>query len=162
MTRNRPRNQPLTKEYILSRVFAETNTGCWLWEGTASNSGYGTVSVGRKSRSVHRVSWELFNGEIPDGLHVLHKCDTRTCCNPAHLFLGTPLDNMKDMVAKGRGKVAKGSDVVNSKLTNAAVMDIYRDDRPLLTVAGEYNVSISLVSAIRLGKRWAWLTSGVN
>ena len=51
---------------------------------------------------MHRLMWEQKNGPVPDGLFVLHRCDVRACCNPDHLFLGTPLDNMQDMHAKGR------------------------------------------------------------
>lgn len=64
--------------------------------------GYGTIWDGKKHTGAHRVSWRLHNGPIPKGKFVLHKCDVPACVNPAHLYLGTPLDNMLDKIARGR------------------------------------------------------------
>lgn len=76
---------------------------CWEWTGFKNRQGYGQFQVSTKNgQPAHRVSFELANGKIPDGMHVCHKCDNPPCVRPDHLFLGTPSDNMKDMVKKGR------------------------------------------------------------
>lgn len=80
----------------------DEGSGCWLWKSTITIHGYGLHNYKRKRMAAHRVSWILHNGEIPQGLFVLHKCDVRSCVNPAHLFLGTQSDNMQDCIKKGR------------------------------------------------------------
>ena len=71
---------------------------CWLWTACVNSKGYGRI--GQKSIA-HRVVWELTNGPIPDGLLVLHRCNTPACCNVAHLYLGTNWDNMRDRKRAG-------------------------------------------------------------
>lgn len=85
-----------------SRIERVTESGCWIWTGLLSNVGYGKIGVGLKTYSVHRYAYETYIGKIPKNLLVLHKCDNRCCVNPAHLFLGTQSDNIKDMYAKNR------------------------------------------------------------
>lgn len=77
---------------------------CWIWKaGKRGNNGYGGFRVNSTSiRLAHNVSYELYVGEIPKGMKVLHKCDNPLCVNPNHLFLGTQLDNIKDRDMKGR------------------------------------------------------------
>lgn len=82
---------------------ARAKDGCWLWQGTILHTGYGQVCFEGHAQSAHRVAWLLTNGEIPKGLCVCHRCDTRACVRPDHLFLGTAKDNMQDMYRKGRG-----------------------------------------------------------
>jgi len=84
---------------------------CWGWKKKLLKSGYTTINMGRtKALLGHRLSWLIHNGPIPDKILVLHKCDNPSCTNPDHLFLGTQLDNVRDMEKKGR-RVNKGMKV---------------------------------------------------
>ena len=76
--------------------------GCWIWAGYLSTSGYGRIMFDGKVRQATRVCWEQIHSAIPEGMQVCHKCDTRSCVNPDHLFLGTSKQNHDDMMLKGR------------------------------------------------------------
>lgn len=84
---------------------------CWEWKfskrgsGTRVGGGYGRFTIGATVYSAHRLTWELANGPIPEGLKVLHHCDNPPCCRLEHLFLGTDGDNVRDKFAKGRGGI---------------------------------------------------------
>jgi HNH endonuclease len=90
------------KDRFNAKWTPEPFSGCHLWSGDIAGRGYGAIRVAGKMRLAHRLSWTFANGEIPLGMCVLHRCDTPGCVNPAHLFLGTPADNTRDSVAKGR------------------------------------------------------------
>ncbi len=79
-----------------------TEAGCWLWTSAIHDRGYGMFGMKGRAVRVHRIMWEITFGPIPEGIWVLHRCDTRCCCNPSHLFLGTNQDNVDDMMRKGR------------------------------------------------------------
>ena len=107
-----------------SKVIKKGSSGCWLWQASQRNKGYGAFAYTWDGKSIHdrahRFSWRLHCGEIPTGLYVLHKCDVPQCVNPDHLFLGTIADNNRDMILKGRhvkggthcgaGKYLRGED----------------------------------------------------
>jgi hypothetical protein len=75
---------------------------CWPWRGTRDSHGYGVASIVGKQQKAHRISYEAYKGAIPAGLFVRHTCDNPPCCNPHHLLVGTPRDNMDDKVQRGR------------------------------------------------------------
>lgn len=85
---------------------------CREWQAFRNPLGYGMfrVFVGESMWLAHRVAWELFVGDIPPGLGVLHKCDNPPCVNVAHLFLGTNADNNADKMAKGRHRALSGDE----------------------------------------------------
>jgi hypothetical protein len=103
----------------------------------------------------HRISWEIHRGPIPPGLHVCHKCDTPSCVNPDHLFLGTAADNMADKCAKGRGNFRRGMTSGRAKLTDADVVAIRADRRLQAEIAEAYGVSNPIISRIKSRKIWA-------
>jgi hypothetical protein len=84
----------------------EQGPGCWLWRLRGDRDGYGQFGLRLGGRfycfRAHRVAWLLTHGAIPDGLFLLHRCDTPACCRPDHLFLGTQADNLADARTKGR------------------------------------------------------------
>ena len=87
---------------ILNNHIPVTESGCWLWTSKVCRNGYGRLKINGKYFGAHRVSYEAFVGEIPDGLVVMHKCDVRSCVNPNHLMIGTYKDNLEDARKKGR------------------------------------------------------------
>lgn len=94
------------KEHFESKFTPEPMSGCWLWDSPRNDRfgyGYYRNRKNRKILAAHRLAWSLYRGPIPDGICVLHKCDTPACVNPDHLFLGTRADNNRDMNSKNRG-----------------------------------------------------------
>jgi hypothetical protein len=136
--------------------------GCWLWTGSINKSGYGMIgrNLGHAPKvvQVHRLSWEMHRGPIPEGVCVLHRCDVRHCVNPDHLFLGTIQDNNRDRDQKGRHKPFKGETHPMAKLTALQVVEI----KKLLaagvrcTVIGRcFGVTRMTIQAIKSGRLWA-------
>jgi len=94
----------MTKISLEDRFFSKIHKldTCWIWTDSVNNAGYGRIRVNRKDKMAHRISWEIHNGPIPEGMWVLHNCDNPPCVNPEHLWLGNHLDNVRDKVNKNR------------------------------------------------------------
>lgn len=129
---------------------------CWLWSGVTVRGGYGRFAFNRSKYRAHRFSWIISNGNIPDELQVLHRCDNPPCVNPAHLFLGTNKDNIADKVAKGRASrwAPRGSDGSNAKLTDNQVLSIRDDKRIYRLIAADFGITSRQVCSIKLRRQW--------
>lgn len=153
---------------------------CWEWPLSKTAAGYGQLTFRRDGKThlayAHRAAFILEFGMIPDGHHVCHKCDNPACFNPAHLFSGTPKDNLSDMARKGRsnagkrfprgdshwsklrGEEVRGSANGNSKLKDSDVLAIRASKEKGARLAERYGVSQSTISGLRKGKGWPHLT----
>ena len=81
---------------LLYKIQVDPDTGCWIWQGNKSRIGYGLIIVNKRTTSPHRVSYQYFIGEIPDGKEVHHRCYVRACCNPLHLDVVFHRENLID------------------------------------------------------------------
>ena len=132
---------------------AQRSDGCWIWRGAVNRGagGYGWFRLDGEAQLAHRASWILHNGPIPDGMHVLHKCDVRLCVNPAHLFLGTNADNVADKVGKGR--VSRGEGHMG-RFTEEQIRAMRASTGTTREIASRFETSSSYVSAVKRGKYW--------
>ena len=105
-------------ERLERHIIEMPEDGCWITD-LAPNPRHGYVSIGtndRRVKLIHRLAWEAHNAEpIPEGMVVMHSCDNRACCNPAHLSVGTQQDNMRDAARKGRCHCGSKPDVSKRK-----------------------------------------------
>ena len=150
-----------TIEQRLNAYINKTSTG-WLWTKDTYNYGYGKLSIGKgKQVRAHRYMYEKYKGVIPDGMMVLHTCDTPRCCNPEHLFLGNQIDNMGDAKEKGRVgyKTFYGDSHPRSKITMQQaeeIKELYKSGKYYQKEIGSmYGISQAVVSKILLGLSYA-------
>ena len=155
-------NQPTTLQKFMSRlVFGMSD--CWYWNGSVDDLGYGRFVSARKDTGeikAHRIAWVLFNERpIPDGMMILHSCDVRNCVNPDHLSLGTQLENMTDMVRRGRHRVVPmpGESNPQAKLTKDAVLAMRKDASNGMNshqAAKKYGVAVMTANRAIRGETW--------
>lgn len=167
-TYRKPRPTPTWDEYFGPRT--EKVGDCILWTGCKDKAGYGIFNAwfARGHSRVHRVSYLLTHGPFDRKLKVLHRCDVRNCVNPDHLWLGTQIDNINDMVAKGRQRSGGCIGEVNggAKLTDELVQEIRRerhDQRtPYYKLAERLGVSTMTIYRACVGQAWAHIDGAVD
>lgn len=145
---------------FLSKI--KRSDGCWEWQAACDKGGYGRFTLnlnGPTRRTVrvfaHRAIYDMLKGSVPANMQVCHTCDNPPCCNPDHLFLGTPADNMADKIAKGRaacGAIMR----TNSKLTEEVVREIRSLHGAVMQkdLAHRFGVSKQTISKIVLRQHW--------
>lgn len=177
---------PVLSERLRARFWQKIEKAgpddCWLWRGTLSPKGYGIFA--RKGYRAHRISFFISTGTDPLGKLICHRCDNPPCVNPAHLFMGTDLDNLTDMAAKGRARncamlhpemMARGERNgrnlhrerypigeahPDAKLTEAQVREILKKGAariPRRALALEYGCTLFNIEAILYRRTWKHL-----
>jgi len=134
---------------------------CWPWKGSTSSKGYGWFKADPEGNAVqaHRYVWELSAGKSPGRLQVLHICDSPSCVNPKHLYLGTHAANMHDRDIRGR--TLRGEKAGRAKLTKENVLTIkrlYRTGKYTGQQLGKrFNVHQNTVYSLLSGNSWKHL-----
>lgn len=136
---------------------------CWLWVGSGPSrkSGkptYGAIMVDCKNWATHRLMWTAVHGPIPEGIGVLHRCDTPRCVNPDHLFLGSHKDNMADAKAKKRFCRRIGSESPRALVNEEQVLEIRKHvaarTKTRKQIRQEYGISLEAIWCIVSGRTW--------
>ena len=158
------------EERFWANVRLGTPDECWKWQGYKTSKGYGVYTLTHPvDPSYHRhvraprYVFELAGINIPQGIVVCHKCDTPSCVNPAHLFLGTPAANSLDMKQKGRGRGGRPRGGLPNRPTRLSVEQVraIRAARSagvhVLVLAAQYHIAHSLISNIANRKAYAYV-----
>lgn len=133
------------KDRFLEKVDLIPFTTCHIWNAYTDKNGYGKISIDHKPQLAHRVAYELFVGNIPQGMLILHSCDNPYCVNPDHLRVGTNAENMRDKGLRGK----------NFKITNeqaTEIKELLKSGVKIKEVARIYNLDYYYVNMVRIGK----------
>jgi hypothetical protein len=148
---NVPKKPPM--ERFNAMAFPVPEAGCWLWSGCTHKHGYGSFMDGERTVAAHRFSLEAHLGRpIRKGFFACHKCDTKSCVNPLHLYEGTAQDNANDKVVRGRQ--SKGAGTGSAKLTEQQVLEVWASAGTHKEIARRYQISKWTVAGIKNGRHW--------
>lgn len=135
---------------IASKIKVIEDTGCWeLCIGINRSTGYANVRWEGKSQLGHRVMWQIVVGAIPKDKMILHTCDNPPCCNPAHLYIGTAVDNVRDRAERGR----QGSYILGKKAA-ATIRAFYKSTSDLPWLAKAFNVHPKTIYNVVSGRTY--------
>jgi len=137
--------------FVSETVGHGADSPCVEWPLARDRYGYGVIKHGGHWIRAHRLIYEMYVGAIPQGMHILHRCDNRACVNPYHLWAGTHAENMADAAAKGRMAM---TDKSQAKLGWDAVCEIRSSKEPLRALAKKFGVGKSTIHSARQGKTW--------
>ena len=128
--------------------------GCQIWLGGVSRQGYGVMRLNRKTETTHRIIWRRTFGKIPKGKYVLHRCDVRCCVNPDHLFLGTHLENVQDMMRKGR-HVRPPPEFKLFARDCETIAQMYASGESMRSIGRQFGVHHGTISTILKERDWS-------
>lgn len=126
--------------------------------GARLSTGYGVLTICRKPIKAHRQAWVLRHGAIPPNMCVLHGCDNPLCVEPDHLWLGTPSDNVHDMIRKKRYRYCRGEEHGGAKLTEGdvrAIRGAAAAGESQRSIASRFCVCSETVRKIVIGRNWS-------
>ena len=140
---------------ILEKIDYHPETNCWNWMDYLDKKGYGWIRIGDKMIHIHRFMYQYFYGIIPEDKPLIcHHCDNPKCCNPKHLYAGTPKDNMQDRSKRNPLSWLSGEKHGMAKLTEKQVLEIRASDEPYPVIAKRFNVNRATISHIITRKTW--------
>jgi len=135
--------------------------GCMEWTGARDRKGYGMLMVNHKHVLSHRLSYQLFKGEIPKGMCICHTCDNTKCVAPDHLWCGTQKENILDRLNKGRSARQSGEKNAASTLTDSQAIEIKKllntTNMTQVDIAKKFNVEKKVVWRIKNNISWKHL-----
>lgn len=153
-----PRALDPTIAKVLEQHKVDTSGSCWLWTKRTDTHGYAQAKLDGRVQLVHRFVCRVATGEDITGKVVMHTCDTPRCINPAHLRIGTQLDNIRDRVLKGRNGACRGDDAPWSKMNSEAVKRLREDfarGRNRNEISQAYGISKTQMYRIAYKESWA-------